>query len=173
MPISQQELNKYETMLSAERLTSFIRSSNDCIDDVIENYKNNIKISQALYPELSILEVTLRNAINTMLCTCISKTWLEDELKQQKILSDNDYTLLIKAYNDIKKEYPLEKITTGRIIANLNFGFWTNLCSKKYNSTFWTKKGFFKGVFINYPKSKQQQIHNLSVKLRSVRKLRN
>ena len=69
MPISQQELNKYETMLSAERLTSFIRSSNDCIDDVIENYKNNIKISQALYPELSILEVTLRNAINTMLCT--------------------------------------------------------------------------------------------------------
>ena len=173
MVITQQELNQYEAMLSKERLTSYIRDDNDCINDVIERYKNNIRISQALYPELSILEVTLRNAINTMLCSYISQTWLEDEIKQQNILFDYDYDILIKVYNDLQKEYPNKVFTTGQIIAKLNFGFWTNLCSKRYNTKFWTKKGCFKGVFINYPQSQQHQIHTLSIKLRSIRKLRN
>ena len=173
MSITQQELNKYEIMISTERLTSFIRDNNDCIEDVIERYKNNIRISQALYPELSILEVTLRNAINTMLCNCISPTWLEDEIKQQNILLDHDYNILMKAYNDLQKEYPTKTFTIGQVIAKLNFGFWTNLCSKRYNAKFWTKKGCFKGVFVNYPKSQQHQIHILSIKLRSIRKLRN
>ena len=173
MPITQQELNKYESTISAERLSSFIRDDNDNISDVIERYKNNIKISQALYPELSILEITLRNAINTMLCACISSTWLEDEIQQQNLLLDHDYDILIKAYNDLQNEYPTKSFTIGQVIAKLNFGFWTNLCSKRYNSKIWTKKGCFKGVFVNFPKTQQQQIHTLSIKLRSVRKLRN
>ena len=173
MPITQKELNKYKTMISVERLTAFIVGDNDSLDDVISRYKNNIKISQALYPELSVLEVTLRNTINTMLCSCISPTWLEDEINKQNLLLNHDYDILMKAYNDLQKEYPNKMFTVGQVIAKLNFGFWTNLCSKRYNAKIWTKKGCFKGVFVNYPKSQQQQIHVLSVKLRSIRKLRN
>ena len=36
-----------------------------------------------------------------------------------------------------------------------------------------TQKGCFKGIFTNYPSNKQQQIHIISIKLRSIRKLRN
>ncbi len=172
MAITKEELNKFAGTLSVERLLSFKQDSSDTLDMLVERYKNNIKISQALYPELSILEVTLRNAIDTMLKTCISETWLEDEIKQQKILSDHEYEMLLSAYNDIKTLYP-KNFTMGKVIANLTFGFWTNLCSKRYNAVIWTKKGAFKGVFTNYPKNLQQQIHSLSLRLRTVRYFRN
>ncbi|MCM1265990.1 MAG: hypothetical protein NC200_07305 [Candidatus Gastranaerophilales bacterium] len=172
MTITKEELNKFITTLSIERLLSFKQDNNDTVDMLIERYKNNIKISQALYPELSILEVTLRNAIDTMLKTCISQTWLEDEIKQQKILSSQEYAKLVRAYNDTKESYP-NNFTIGKVIANLNLGFWTGLCSKKYNSVIWTKKKTFKGVFINYPANLKERIHPISIKLNSIRKLRN
>ena len=173
MAITKEELEKYASTLSVERLLSFKVSENDTVDMLIQRYKLNLCISQALYPELSTLEITLRNAIDTMLKSCVSKTWLEDEIKQQRILTDHEHAKLMTAYNDIKKEYPNKDFTIGKVIANLNFGFWTNLCSKKYNAIIWTKKGAFKGVFVNYPKNLQQQIHSLSLRLRSVRSFRN
>ena len=72
MTIIEKEFEQYKTTLSIERLKSFMQNENDTIDVLIERYVNNIRISQALYPELSILEVTLRNAINTTLCKYIS-----------------------------------------------------------------------------------------------------
>lgn len=173
MAITIEELEQYRTTLSIERLSSFVQSENDTLDCVLERYKNNIRISQALYPELSILEVTLRNAINSTLCKCISQTWLEDEIKQQKILLEQEHAKLLRAYNETLKEYKPQNFTIGKVIANLNFGFWTGLCSKKYNSVIWTKKYCFKGVFVNYPTNNKETINPISTKLNSIRKLRN
>lgn len=173
MAIIKEELRKFASTISVERLLSFKSDDNDTIDMLIQRYKLNLRISQALYPELSTLEVTLRNAIDTMFKNCISKNWIEDEIKQRHILTEHEHAKLMTAYNDIKKEYPNNDFTIGKVIANLNFGFWTNLCSKKYNAIIWTKKGAFKGVFVNYPNNLQQQIHSLSLRLRSVRSFRN
>ena len=173
MTVTIEELKPYASTLSVERLLSFKVDDNDTIDPLIHRYKTNLRISQALYPELSTLEVTLRNAIDTMLRSCISETWLGDEIKQQNILLDHEYAKLMTAYNDTKQEYLKRDFTIGKVIANLNFGFWTNLCSKRYNAIIWTKKGVFKGVFVNYPANLQQQIHALSLRLRAIRYLRN
>lgn len=172
--ISEYELKKYEPTYSAERLRAFIYSSDDTIDDIIIRYKKNLKISQALYPELCTLEVILRNSINYVLKTHISETWLENEIENNTILDKNDYNLLINAYETTKKECKLssKEITVGKIIANLNFGFWTNLCVKKYNSNIWNKRACFKGVFVNFPSAKND-ITLISNKLYRIRKLRN
>lgn len=172
MAISKEELQKYSSTLSIERLRSFFQSEDETIEVVLDRYKNNIRISQALYPELSILEVTLRNAINSTLSKCISQTWLEDEIKQQKILLEQEHTKLIRAYNETLKECKPQNFTIGKVIANLNFGFWTGLCSKRYSTQIWHKKECFRGVFVNC-KSSAQQINILSKKLTSIRKLRN
>lgn len=172
MVITKEELEQYKNTLSIERLRSFVQSENDTLNCVLERYKNNIRISQALYPELSILEVTLRNAINSMLCEQISPNWLEDEIKQQKILADQEHTKLLRAYNDTKNECKPQKFTPGKVIANLNFGFWTGLCSKRYSTKIWHKKECFRGVFVNCSDG-AQQINMLSKKLTSIRKLRN
>lgn len=172
MTVTIEELKPYASTLSVERLLSFKVDDNDTIDTLIQRYKTNLRISQALYPELSTLEVTLRNAIDTMLKTCISETWLEDEIKQKRILTDHEHAKLITAYNDIKKEYDDSDFSIGKVIANLNFGFWTNMCSKWYCSNIWNKGCCFKGVFVNYP-SNVNQIGVIAAKLRSIRYLRN
>lgn len=172
MTITKDKLEQFKNTLSIERIRSFIQSESDTLDVVLERYKNNIRISQALYPELSILEVTLRNAINSTLCKHISNTWLEDEINQQKILQDQEHAKLIRAYNDTKKECKPQNFTIGKVIANLNFGFWTGLCSKRYSTRIWHKKECFRGVFQNCPVG-EQRINVLSTKLTSIRKLRN
>ena len=171
MTIIENELEQYKTTLSIERLKSFMQNENDTIDVLLERYVNNIKISQALYPELSILEVTLRNAINTTLCKYISDTWIEDEIQHQKILFEQEHIKLVNAYNDIKKRYSYKRFSTGKVIANLNLGFWTGICSKKYNSLIWNRNRCFKSIFPNY--NKDQQINPISNKLNSIRALRN
>ena len=130
MAITEKELEQYTSTLSIERLLSFRTNDNDNISTLIRRYQTNLRISQALYPELSTLEVTLRNAIDTVLKRCISQTWIEDEIREQYLLTDHEHTKLVTAYNDVKKEYSGKNFTTGKVIANLNFGFWTNLCSK-------------------------------------------
>lgn len=173
--IDKKEFEKYSTTTGFERIVSFISLENNTEDKVIDSYNDNIKISQALYPELSVLEITLRNAIDTVFKRQFGENWLENEVKTNSLLDDFDYNTLLKAYNSVlcecnnKNKY----FSIGKVIANLSFGFWTNLCQKKYNAKIWTKKGVFKAVFTNYPKDKQQQIHYISKLLVSIRKLRN
>ncbi|MCD8377291.1 MAG: hypothetical protein LUB59_00720, partial [Candidatus Gastranaerophilales bacterium] len=164
--ISENELIKYEPLYSVERLKSFIYSDKDTLEDIKMRYNHNVKISQMLYPALCILEVILRNSINTALKTKISKTWLEDEIKNNTLLKKDDYKLLMSAYEVTKKECASNNktLTTGKIVANLNFGFWTNLCMKKYSADIWNKKQCFKSVFINYP-NKRPEISIISQKL--------
>ena len=61
------EIQKYAATYSLERLLSFSYSENDAIENIVTNYSNNIKISQAIYPELCTLEVILRNSIDCIL----------------------------------------------------------------------------------------------------------
>lgn len=172
MVITKDELEKFASTISVERLLSFKQSEDDTVDILLEHYKTNVRISQALYPELSALEVTLRNAIDTTLKSCISETWLEDEIQQQKILTNHEHLKLVEVYNDTKKEYSNRDFTIGKVIANLNFGFWTNLCSKWYCSNIWNKGCCFKGVFVNYP-SNVNNIGAIAIKLRLIRRFRN
>jgi len=94
-----EKLKKYRSTISIERLQSFIRPDETDVDInvLLERYKDNILISQAFYPVLSILEITLRNAIDTMLITYYGKDWIEKELQKQNILQDYEYGKLKEA----------------------------------------------------------------------------
>lgn len=172
--ILEQELEKYCTTISVERLKSFIRNENDTINDVLSRYIDNIQISQSLYPELSVLEITLRNSIDSMLKTNFSENWLEEEVKFNKILEKKEYNILVDVYNSTEEECKKDskEFTSGKVIANLNFGFWTSLCSKQYSLTIWHKKKCFRSVFANYP-SKKQEISKISRQLYEIRRIRN
>lgn len=172
--IKQQDLEKYSTNISIERLKSFIWNESDTIEIVLSRYIDNIQISQSLYPELSILEITLRNSIDSMLKANFSENWLEEEIEFNKFLAEKDYNTLLNTYNSTKEECRnnFKEFTSGKVIANLNFGFWTSLCSKQYSLTIWHKKKCFRSVFVNYP-SKKQEISKISRHLYEIRRLRN
>ena len=174
--VLEHELKKYDCNISYERLMAFKYSQEDTMEDIFNRYTNNIIISQALYPELSVLEIALRNAINNALKNCISETWLEDEYKNKKWLRQSDYETLKKAYETTKKECSRsngkKNFTIGKVIANLNFGFWTSLCVKTYNGKIWNRKCCFKQIFPNYS-AKQFTIGKISQQLDQIRRLRN
>ena len=52
-------------------------------------------------------------------------------------------------YNDTVDEckYNSKQFSTGKVIANLNFGFWTNLCVKNIIQKFGTRNVVFMGFF--------------------------
>ena len=171
--IDIKDSSKFAHTYSLERLQSFVYSENDTLNDIINNYSNNVKISQAIYPELCTLEIILRNSIDNVLKQHISKTWIEDEIKNNVLLEPYEYEILVNTYNDTKKEClnASKDFTIGKVVANLNFGFWTNLCVKKYNAKIWNKPKCFYGVFVNYPH--KFSINNIAQKLYKIRRFRN
>lgn len=171
--VNQKELEKYSSTYSAERLSAFAYCKSDNISDIVANYSNNIKISQAIYPELCTIEVILRNSIDNVLKQYISETWIEDEKEKNIWLDESEFTVLKKTYKSTEEECHIlsKDFTHGKVVANLNFGFWTNLCVKKYSSKIWNKPQCFYGVFVNYPY--KHSINGIAKKLYTIRRFRN
>ena len=185
-------VNKIEIIndISKERLESYRTSPNDSIEDLIKTYLYNIKLSEALYPALSLLEITLRNHLNNSIGAIIKTDWLLSEVKNRSILLPNEYELLTSAYDKLsrptydKDGKPTAKpVSTSKLIAELTFGFWVNLCNDKYNPNIWMKKPIiFDEVFPYFddfmskknPTSKRhKRINKVASKLKPILKLRN
>ena len=151
------------------RLSSYDNSSSDLS---LERYVYNLRISEALYPAIALLEVALRNKICYAIETLICKDWLIAELSKQNLLLDKEYKKLVESADKIEKDG--KKVTNDRLISELTFGFWIHLCTKSYKPKFWDKKGFIELVFPNYTVS--SNLRNISLiqkDLRDVLKLRN
>jgi hypothetical protein len=144
----------------------------DSYEILLEKYIYNLKVSESLYPALSLLEVTLRNKICYAIEALICKDWLINELNQQNLLFDKEYKKLIETADKIEKDG--KKVTNDRLISELTFGFWIYLCTKSYKPKFWDKKGFIELVFPNYTVSSNfRNISLIQKDLRDVLKLRN
>ena len=91
----------------------------------ISHYKSNILISEAFYPLLAILEVGLRNSIAFQLSLRFNdKQWYENP-EFVKIASRFQIDRISEARKNILSEQ--KELTSGRVISELSFGFWTSL----------------------------------------------
>lgn len=185
------KLDKTEVInsISSERLEAYRLSPNDTIENLVQIYLHNIELAEALYPALALLEVTLRNRLNNAINRNIMQDWLIKEADTQNILLQDEYDLIVKASQKLtrpvyKNGQPVKMpLTNGKLIAELNFGFWVYLCDSKYNPAIWMKKPIiFDEVFPNYdsfiakknPTSKRhKRINKVFSKLKPILKLRN
>lgn len=166
------EIQKQEIidLISKERLLSYQYSKEDDFSSLIERYLYNIKISEAFYPVLSILEIALRNKIHNAIV--IKPDWLLSELQSQDLLFDNEYKILSEACK--KLNCKKKRITQGALIAELSFGFWINLCKKSYKPIIWDKQDVFECVFSNFSmKSEMNRIKFISSDLKLILQPRN
>lgn len=178
--------------ISIERLETYRIDPSDSIQDLVERYLKNIQLGQLFYPALALLEVTLRNQISTAINKYIKENWLLEETRTYThlILLTKEHELLMEAYDKLNKpfynkngELINREITEGKIIAELNFGFWVNLCNDKYNPNIWMKKPIiFDEIFPYFdefiakknPTSKRhKRINKVASKLAPTLKLRN
>ncbi len=154
--------------VSKPRLAKY-RPQNGSDFDTIANYFWNIQLSEALYPGLAVLEVTLRSSIHDAL-TAREGTdmWFRMLLEpgQLRGYAETHYML----YNRLRRKHP----TSGQIVAELTFGFWTTLLSQPYHQTLWApgKSALIKNVFPHLPKTPSNR-HFFHQRYNDLRMLRN
>jgi hypothetical protein len=155
----------FESSISKERLEkySFIFDTTDKTI-IIHKYLLNTELSKALYFPIQTLETTLRNNIHNVLSKQLgNEKWFEDK----EFLNPR---LKIKIDDAKRKIHKSKELTSGRIISELSFGFWTYLFAREYEQKIWNKN--IKQIFPNIPK-KFATRRNLSERINTIRNLRN
>ncbi len=134
----------------------------------IKNYEQNLLISKQYYIPLSVLEVSLRNAINFHFETMYGRGWL---LNQAQFLRNDLILKINEAKSKILKRN--EEINKEKLIAELSFGFWTALFKSPYAKQMRTTD--LKRIFPNLPAKDKELIDRgiLSIKLNHIRAFRN
>lgn len=156
---NESELAAIEGALSSDRFARYLNAASDK-SEALELYRWNAAISGAFYGPLQCLEVGLRNAVHDRLSVPYGQSWYA----LPTLLSARDQATAREARETIER---LGKpVTSGRVIAELSFGFWVGLFSNAYDQTIW-RTDLYK-LF-----SPRPQRHELFNKLDRLRTLRN
>jgi Abi-like protein len=135
------KFQKIRLYLSSQRIDRYLIAAGNKKTRAVKLYKANIKIAQAFHPLLGILEVALRNRINTILSAHFTDPdWITNQKSGFMIdpsLTHIDRRTGRRVTNDFLKS-SIEKterrfkrlgipVTSGKIIADQTLGFWTDL----------------------------------------------
>ncbi len=131
--------------------------------DTVSRYLWNVCLCESLYAPLQHLEITLRNSLHTAIGIHQNNTfWLHeatpwlDTWEQQKI-------------REAKSRLGVQP-SPGKIVSDLNFGFWTGLFDSRYEQILWPR--LVVRVFPQFqPYSRPRQ--KISRRLNDIRHLRN
>lgn len=157
--MTEQQLKYY---LSSPRFNVYLAKTNNDFHKAYQLYKVNIELSEAFYPILSLLEVSLRNAVNETLKLHFNDPyWFKNSLPVEFLPFVSEATKKLTAQR--------KSITADRIIAELNFGFWNRLFNRHYTRLLWKP---LRLVFKNTPKHLRQR-DTISNELYRIRTLRN
>lgn len=157
--MTEQQLKYY---LSNPRFNVYLAKTNNDFDRAYRLYKVNIELSEAFYPILSVLEVSLRNAVNETLKLHFNDPyWFKNSLPVEFLPFVSEATQKLTAQR--------KSITADRIIAELNFGFWNRLFNRHYTGLLWKP---LRLIFKNIPKHLRQR-DTIADVLYRIRTLRN
>lgn len=128
---TEEQLTTLESAISLERLTRYTTAANGDRRKAIRLYEQNTALSEALYGVLQGLEITLRNSIHNVLRSDLGRDDWYDHFAFEPWEEDS----IQKAKRAAAKHSPAPK--SGKVIAELSFGFWTGLISKIYEKRLW------------------------------------
>ena len=132
----------------------------------VKHYQYNIKLTEAFYTSLSVLEVALRNALSRELKTMTGRDdWYVIFANTPGLTNLNKY--ITQASKQIAGRH--EQITTSKIIAELTLGFWVSLLNAEYERLLWKD---LRRAFPYIPK-KDRKRKNVSAPLNRFRAFRN
>lgn len=153
-----------EAALSPERLTTYMAQAGRDRGAAIDLYLHNTKLSEALYTPLQGIEICVRNAVARRMATAFGPRWYQPGIAPvQHPLTE----MLAKAMRTIRTTG--KPITEGRIVAELNFGFWVGALGPRYENALW--RPALRHAFPHRPRGvERKRIH---AALNAVRGLRN
>lgn len=157
----------FKRLLSEDRLYGYTTRYAQSIDlDPIKIYKWNVALAESLYPLLEIVEVGLRNSINEAVAEHYADPdWLLDS----QILSVKEHAKVQESREKYQAKYNKEP-KIGKIISDLNLGFWVSLLDKRYDNKLWHQ--IIRQTFPFMPKNIRDRKH-ASLRFSKIRALRN
>lgn len=164
--------NTFKKYFSEPRLHKFVNHNNGNLKKALLLYRSNLILSQAFYPILSVLEISLRNAIDKQLNNYFSDSnWLIKQktgFMNDSLLNINPIPFYMKNNVNRVQSKLNSSATHDKILSQLTFGFWTEFFHPKYYKIL---HGQPIHIFSNLPKHiKRNNIYN---KLNSIRVFRN
>lgn len=154
---------RVESAISSERLSVYGTVGVDQ-QTALARYLLNMALSQGLYVPLQLCEVALRNAIHSYLMKIFRREDWFDEPSLR--LTEWGASEVGKAKEKLARAQ--KAITPGRVVAELQFGFWTSMFEAHYERTPFLPSGI-KGVFPYLPKS----LHNRKDRKNDLERIRN
>lgn len=126
-----------EARLSRERLGPYRRTVGGDLDLAIELYEWNSAAAGAFFETLGHLEVLLRNALHDQLSAWHTTGghrghWYDDP---SGVLDTRRHADIAAARDRIRRGHGAE--TPGKLVAELNFGFWRFLLDRRYQTLLW------------------------------------
>ncbi|MEI7912766.1 MAG: hypothetical protein WCK77_24325 [Verrucomicrobiota bacterium] len=143
---------RIEQRLSTERLGAYAVSHGGAAPDpcaTLARYLLNMAICESLYSPLQLCEIALRNAIHRHASSLMGRVdWYDDP---GFLLTSWAADEVAKAKSKITKTG--KPLTAGRVVAELQFGFWISLFEAHYEQRTPFLPGAIKAVFPHLPKS--------------------
>lgn len=136
-------------------------------DIALARYLWNISICESLYAPLQMFEIGLRNSVDRAMLNITGQIKWFDQIQ----LTTWGFDQVGHAKSKISRSG--HTVTSGRVVAELNLGFWTSMFESHYEraDAFFLPRGI-RETFPNLPKSRHNR-KAIKSKLESVRKLRN
>lgn len=152
--------------LSPSRVDPFKKDGDKDNIKWLARYCWNLALSEALYTPLQNVEIALRNALYRPIANDKGEDWI---LPPRKLILENEERLEVeKAIGFLSRHN--KAIESSRVVAELNFGFWTGLLNRRYEQKLWPF--YLQRVFPFAPARERKRVV-FSERFSRIRKLRN
>lgn len=129
---NQDDLKNIAESLSKDRFDGYLTTINVDREKALRLYAWNTAVSAAFYAPLQALEITLRNQAHERLTKTYCPHWFDRSAMK---FSEKKLKQLEDAKTNLKNKSAL--ISPPNIIAELSFGFWTDLFTRSYEENLW------------------------------------
>lgn len=166
--LSSQEWDEVVTILTVDRLKSYLIATDDDINGALNLYRWNTEISSALFSVLSDVEIAFRNSIDREI------QYMNATLGNQNSWFDSP-TVIMPSYRRKNLESARaslavagKPVTHSGIVSELGFGFWRSFLTKQYKDTLWRT-----ALRFAFPYSPSRQSEYIFTRVRHLHVLRN
>jgi Abi-like protein len=125
-----------ERLLGTDRFAPYLTAAGNRRDALLL-YSWNAAIAGAFLGPISVVEVSLRNAISQQLRAAFGPTWYDDPAFLALDPTPRTRDNVAVAKNRIARAVPTRPITEGRVVAEMYLSFWVYLLRPALNRTLW------------------------------------
>jgi hypothetical protein len=152
--------------LSEPRLEAYRLHADESTSALFGRYRWNMALCAAMHPALHLLEVALRNNVHLAIAGLYrTPAWYDLGLT---VLNAREAESIQKAKDELRRDGTPEE--PDRLVAELNFGFWTSLFAVEYEQKFWPR--LLAVTFPHIPKRHRTRSF-IAGRLHSIRRVRN